>query len=54
MTPQQHQQPAPARQNTQSNAVDTSDVATLNDALGSAGVDLRVRVQCTMSFISWL
>lgn len=23
--------------------MDTSDVATLNDALGSAGVDLRVR-----------
>lgn len=34
------------RQQTQSqaNEVDTADVATLNDALGSAGVDLRVRV----------
>lgn len=26
-----------------SSGMDTSDVATLNDALGSAGVDLRVR-----------
>ena len=24
--------------------MDTSDIATLNDALGSAGVDLRVRL----------
>ena len=24
--------------------IDTSDIATLNDALGSAGVDLRVRI----------
>ncbi len=26
-----------------SSGVDSSDIATLNDALGSAGVDLRVR-----------
>jgi hypothetical protein len=25
------------------NQLDTADVATLNDAIGSAGVDLRVR-----------
>ncbi|OCH94472.1 hypothetical protein OBBRIDRAFT_121415 [Obba rivulosa] len=31
----------PTTQTTQSNAVDTADIATLNDALGSAGVDLR-------------
>ncbi|KAI0920823.1 hypothetical protein AcW1_005010 [Taiwanofungus camphoratus] len=44
-TPQQQTQPqaiaSTSRQNTQSNAMDTTDVATLNDALGSAGVDLR-------------
>lgn len=33
---------APAAQSG-SGGMDTSDVATLNDALGSAGVDLRVR-----------
>ena len=44
----QTQAPAPViaavqRQNSQAaNQLDTSDVATLNDALGSAGVDLRV------------
>ncbi|GBE80216.1 transcription initiation factor TFIID component TAF4 family-domain-containing protein [Sparassis latifolia] len=30
-----------SRQAAQSNAMDTADIATLNDALGSAGVDLR-------------
>ncbi|KAH9942603.1 transcription initiation factor TFIID component TAF4 family-domain-containing protein [Amylocystis lapponica] len=39
--PQPQAAPATSRQNTQSNAMDTTDVATLNDALGSAGVDLR-------------
>jgi hypothetical protein len=33
----------PAAQ-TNSGGMDTSDIATLNDALGSAGVDLRVRL----------
>ena len=37
-----HTQTALTRQNTQTNSVDTADIATLNDALGSAGVDLRV------------
>lgn len=32
-----------AANQTTNNALDTSDIATLNDALGSAGVDLRVR-----------
>ncbi|KAF9819459.1 hypothetical protein IEO21_02067 [Rhodonia placenta] len=30
-----------SRQATQANTIDTADIATLNDALGSAGVDLR-------------
>jgi len=34
---------AGANANTSNSGMDTSDVATLNDALGSAGVDLRVR-----------
>ncbi len=33
--------------------VDTTDIATLNDALGSAGVDLRVRTR-THIFFSYL
>ncbi|CCM05518.1 uncharacterized protein FIBRA_07744 [Fibroporia radiculosa] len=41
--PVQPQAAAPAaRQTAQSNAIDTADIATLNDALGSAGVDLRL------------
>ncbi|KDQ57789.1 hypothetical protein JAAARDRAFT_194062 [Jaapia argillacea MUCL 33604] len=40
--PQQPAQSTPApRQAPQASAVDTADIATLNDALGSAGVDLR-------------
>ncbi|KZT19075.1 hypothetical protein NEOLEDRAFT_1078611 [Neolentinus lepideus HHB14362 ss-1] len=42
---QQQQQvtaaPRPVETQTQTNTIDTSDIATLNDALGSAGVDLR-------------
>ncbi|KAK7696062.1 hypothetical protein QCA50_000703 [Cerrena zonata] len=34
-------QPVQATTNANTNALDTTDVATLNDALGSAGVDLR-------------
>ncbi|KIY63384.1 hypothetical protein CYLTODRAFT_403322 [Cylindrobasidium torrendii FP15055 ss-10] len=34
-------QPVASTSNTNSGGMDTSDVATLNDALGSAGVDLR-------------
>jgi len=47
--PAQTQTPGPVtaavqRQSAQAtNQVDTTDVATLNDAIGSAGVDLRVR-----------
>ncbi len=34
------------------NQLDTADVATLNDAIGSAGVDLRVRaLSCRLSFL---
>jgi hypothetical protein len=33
----------PATAQASSGGMDTSDIATLNDALGSAGVDLRVR-----------
>jgi hypothetical protein len=35
---------APATTSTTTQGVDNTDVATLNDALGSAGVDLRVRL----------
>ena len=47
--PAQTQTPGPVtaaiqRQSSQAtNQLDTADVATLNDAIGSAGVDLRVR-----------
>jgi hypothetical protein len=54
-TYQQYAAPPPQQQNmarqaiansqhANAGALDTADVATLNDALGSAGVDLRVRV----------
>lgn len=46
--PAQTQTPGPVtaaiqRQHAQTSQLDTADVATLNDAIGSAGVDLRVR-----------
>jgi hypothetical protein len=49
----QTQTPGPvtaAVQRQETSQLDTTDVATLNDAIGSAGVDLRVRA-CTISYI---
>ncbi|KAH8092494.1 transcription initiation factor TFIID component TAF4 family-domain-containing protein [Cristinia sonorae] len=40
-TTQPTQAMAPSQQQQQSSSIDTADIATLNDALGSAGVDLR-------------
>lgn len=44
-TPAMSRQPITAQQQQANNSgIDTADIATLNDALGSAGVDLRVRL----------
>ena len=43
----------PTQTQTQQSGVDTTDVATLNDALGSAGVDLRVRLFVNQVFRSF-